>query len=227
MSRLKTLTLGTKLTLAGAVIGILAVAFIATGVDQSRTETPRRVSIPVEFPAQKYVFVGDLCEEIDWSLPEDEFGQVNDVEKFESRPSENLGSRSTCAYSFGEESDQSPGADIELAVSVEQNTRDAIYGADVLTKSQSLAPQPDRGFSQHWRTFGAKGSTEQRSEEGSRDLWVQDFTLIVQYRNLMIEMTAQLRSHSKPDTNTVVDDAMTMQIADALTSQISEIHDAN
>lgn len=227
LSRLQALTRRTKL----AIGGTLTVAIVATGAGlwltaNTGAEVPRRTSYPNEGPETLYQYVADLCGEIDWSLPEDEIGAIGDTEVFENGPSKNVGSISSCDYSFGERSIESPAADIDLTVSVESSDQEAINDADIFADAQGLTGRPDHEFSRHWRQSHAGGGIEQRSDGESRDLWIQNLELVVQNRNLIIEMTVQLRSHSEPDTDTVIDnDALTMQIAASLTSQVDEIHD--
>ena len=222
LSRLKTLNRSTKLALTGTLAAALIAAGVGVGVWLAvDSEDPRAKSRALQGPETTYQHVADLCEKIDWSMIEEEFGAIGETDEVER--SNSSAGLYTCRYPFGDNSMKAAGAYLETYVSVEASDNEARHYAKLTAERRKFTSSGD-AFFEGWDFAKIKGGSGETPMVDGKDAWHEDLQLVIQKGNLIIEMTAAVWTRSKPDTDTPLDDdARTMQIAVSLTDQIEQL----
>lgn len=221
LSRFKALKRNTKITLTGAV----AVALIAAGVGVwlLNTEDPRPASRVSQGPETTYQHIAALCDEIDMSLAEEEFGAMGEIKEVENKSDNGSVGIHSCIYPFGDDAPISAGAYVNAKVSVQPSEKQSIDDGKSIAEAYDLTTSDDRFF-EHWDYSRIKGSSTVQPTGKDNDADLEHLVLVVQKGNLVIELTVNDWKHSELDTDTPLDeDALAMQIAVSITDQIEEL----
>ena len=229
LSRLKTLKRSTKLTLAATT----AIVLIAAGTSVWLTVASHWPG--PESDASKgsgnqasdgteatYQHVADLCGEIDWSMLEHGSGSVGPTQETDRPSSSGTGGDSVCSYPFGDDLEGfTAGAYMEVFVKGTKNL--AIDEAESSSQMLELTEDGDTFFPD-WSYAKIGGYTDKKPIPSGSDQWLESLDLVIQKGNIVVQLTVDLWSESKPDTATPLDeDALPMQMAVSLTSQVEEL----